>query len=64
MIKAHCLVGWSERSEVRHGKPDEILCVGLRFAHSDGQFIMTIYNLKWCYYKRAAEVVSMPHKAS
>ena len=30
MIKDHCLVGRSERSEVRHGKPDEILCVELR----------------------------------
>ena len=35
MTKDHYLVGRSERSEVRHEKPDEILCVGLRFAHSD-----------------------------
>ena len=45
MIKDHYLVGRSERSEVRHGKPNEILCVGLRFAHSDLQFVMTIYHL-------------------
>ena len=46
MTKDHYLVRRSERSEVRHGKPDEILCVGLRFAHSDLQFIMTIYQLE------------------
>ena len=46
MPKDHYLVRWSERSEVRHGKPDEILCVGLRFTHSDLQFIMTTYQLE------------------
>ena len=46
MIKDHCLIGRSEQSEVRHGNPDEILCVGLRSAHSDLLFIMTIYQLE------------------
>ena len=46
MTKEHYLVGRSERSEVRHGNPNEILCVGLRFTHSDLQFIMTIYQLE------------------
>ena len=46
MTKDHYLVGRSEHSDVRHGKPTEILCVGLRSAHSDLQFIMTIYQLE------------------
>ena len=46
MAKDHYLVGRSEHSEVRHEKPDEILCVGLRYAHPDLQFIMTIYQLE------------------
>ena len=46
MTKDHYLVRRSERSEVRHGKPDGILCVGLRYAHSDLRFIMTIYQLE------------------
>ena len=46
MTKDHYLVRRSEGSEVRHGKPNEILCVGLRVAHSDLQFIMMIYQLE------------------
>ena len=46
MIKDLYLVRRSERSEVRHGKPNEMILVGLRFAHSDLQFIITIYQLE------------------
>ena len=46
MTKDRYLVRWSEGSEVRHEEPDEILCVGLRYPHSNGQFIMTIYQLE------------------
>ena len=46
MNKDHYLVGRSEGSEVRHEKPVESIPVGGRFAHSDGQFIMTIYQLE------------------
>ena len=42
----HYLVGRSERSDLRHGIPTEIIPVGGRFARSDLQFIMTIYQLE------------------
>ena len=40
------LVGRSERSDLRHGKHNKILCVGGHYIHSDLQFIMTIYHLE------------------
>lgn len=46
MIKDHYLVGRSERSEVRHWNPNEMIYVGGRVARSDLQFIMTIFHLE------------------
>ena len=36
-------VGRSEQSEVRPCKPNEMICVAHPYAHSDLQFILTIY---------------------
>ena len=40
------LVGRTSLGSLRHGKRNEMICVGLRFAQSDLQFIMTIYQLE------------------
>ena len=57
MIKDHYLVGRSEYSEVRHGKPIEMIRVGLRYTHSDLQSIMTIYHLEMVYHIKSLFVV-------
>ena len=52
MIKCHYLAGRSERSDLRPGKTNEILCVGGRYARSDLLFVMAIYQLEIVIVKR------------